>query len=148
MQRNPYLYDIIPVGQLSTLGEPMYPITFPYIKTLVGMKSSQMGPILEVPKQIQQVAEEDTVQDNDLINLETVQEKVVVAEGLPTTLEEVRRVLDRVDAKKSGKKNPSFRTDQLKAIASALNLPTNGHKKDLVDRIRKAVLDFYNEKRK
>jgi hypothetical protein len=73
-----------------------------------------------------------------------IQTGQVVGRSIPTNFREARSVLHLITAQRTGSRNVAFNINELKRIARNLDLPANGNKDVLANRIRTSIIDFYN----
>lgn len=162
----------IPRGELSIAGSPLKKLRLPKITTLIHIVADQpdqlsIGNISATLHQVIPPNNEVSTQDpgigtdlGDELNLigfeETtplttvgqtnpaaLQSKSMVRQ-LPTNMREARNVLHLITAKRKGTSNESFGIAELKTIAKNLNIPAAGNKNVVADKLRTAIMKYFN----
>jgi hypothetical protein len=166
-------YDTPVGGQLASPGQPLQQLAVPPIQTLI-YQTDRSATSLAMVSVESALKEEDvtpsqpttTEADNVGIGLDinllttgaqqptttpsTVGSQQPVTTGqtmgrqIPTNMHEARGMLHLISPLRTGRKNEAFNIGELRQIARNLNIPTSGKKEELANRIRGAIIEFFN----
>ena len=171
--QNPFLdpFSTPQGGSVAAPGQPLSRIPIPAIHTLVFKTTEDSGNLAAVNVSDALLRAGITPRQPVLIRDETVgielnlnlfgtaatsgemtaqvtpaelQTGQVVGKIIPTNFREARTVLHLITAQRTGSRNVAFNINELKKIARNLDLPANGNKDVLANRIRTAIIEFYN----
>ncbi|CAN5891690.1 hypothetical protein BH23THE1_BH23THE1_32480 [soil metagenome] len=171
--QNPFLdpFASHPETRVAALGQPLSRIFIPPIKTLIFKTADNSGNLAAVnvndalsragitPQQPILVSDENIGIELNLnlfggssnvnetpsqVTPAEVQSGQVVGTIIPTTYREAKSVLHLITAQRTGSRNVAFNITELKRIAKNLDLQASGNKDVLANRIRTAIIGFFN----
>lgn len=171
--QNPFLdpFTTPQGGVVVAAGQPLSRIQIPAIHTLVRKTSETSGSLAAVnvsdallragitPRQPVLIRDEaigieislslvggtsTSIEANTQITPADLQAGQVVGKIIPTNFREARSVLHLITAQRTGNRNAAFNINELKKIARNLDLPANGNKDVLANRIRTSIIEFFN----
>lgn len=154
-------------SNLSLYGRPLNRLILPEVRTLISQPAGPVPQLAEVnvarvlsvtrPQEVTRpvpVSSTDTVGIQLTLNLldttpsggsiNPSQAQAVIDRRIPTNAREARDMLDYIVPQRSGSENRAFGINELKQICKNLNLPTNGNKADLANRIRSYIIELFN----
>lgn len=172
LSSNPFLdpYQPLRGAVITYVGQPLSRIEVPPIQTLVHKTEDtpQSLSVVDVSQVLNRAGitpRESVLIRDELIGIELdinvfgtapssgmsgsvspadMQMGQTVGRNIPTNMKEARDSLEFITAQRTGGNHKNFGINDLKKIAKNLHLPTTGNKDVLVNRIRTAVIDYYN----
>lgn len=152
-------------GKITGPDEPLSRIQMPTINTLVSKTINSEESLTAVnvndillragvtPRQPVRVKDETigielnlnlTGSTNAQISPAELQTGQIMGKAIPTNLREARDALHMITAQRKGTTNKAFAIGELKTIARNLDLPVNGSKDIIANRIRSHVIEYFH----